>query len=177
MRNLPVLIPFALLAACVGAPQEPTPQPPPSPPVAAPRPVVVPVPLPENWQDWPLSPGNWVLRQDARGAVALFGQPGTDATFIARCDKAGSQIYLSRSGSIGNGAVMTLRASAGLKAFPALPAGDTPPYAAARLAPRDSQLDAVAYSRGRFVVSVTGLPDLVIPSWPEFNRVIEECRG
>ncbi len=177
MRTAFALILALLVSGCVTAPQEQTPQPPPSPPATAPKPVAVPVPLPENWQDWPMTPGNWVLRQDGRGAVALFGQPGADALFIARCDKAGSQIYLSRSGSIGNGAVMTIRASAGLKAFPALPAGDTPPYAAAKLAPRDSQLDAVAYSRGRFVVSVTGLSDLVIPAWPEFNRVVEECRA
>jgi hypothetical protein len=179
MRYGLCLIPVLLLSACVGEPEQAAPQPPPPPPVAAPRPVAVatPAPLAENWMDWPLTPGNWVHRKDARGAVALYGQAGADALFIARCDRGAGQIYLSRSGTIGNGAVMTLRATSGLKAFPALPAGDTPPYAAARLAPREPQLDAIAFSRGRFLVSVTGLPDAVIPSWPEFARVVEECRG
>ncbi len=72
---------------------------------------------------------------------------------------------------------MTLRASSALKAFPALPNADVPPYAAAQIAPSDSVLDAIAYTRGRFVLSVTGLPDLVIPSAPEFARITEDCRG
>jgi hypothetical protein len=41
----------------------------------------------------------------------------------------------------------------------------------------DSLLDAIAFSRGRFGVSVTGSPVLVLPAWPEVARVIDDCRG
>jgi len=33
------------------------------------------------------------------------------------------------------------------------------------------------FSRGRFMVHVDGLPDLILPSWPEPAHVIEDCRG
>jgi hypothetical protein len=40
---------------------------------------------------------------------------------------------------------------------------------------RDSLLDAMAFSRGRFVLQA-GTADLVLPAWPEVARVIEDCR-
>lgn len=72
---------------------------------------------------------------------------------------------------------MLIRASTAAKEYPALTNGDVPTYAAAKLSPRDAQLDAVAFSRGRFLVSVTGMNDVVIPAWPEFTRVVEDCRS
>jgi hypothetical protein len=41
---------------------------------------------------------------------------------------------------------------------------------------RDPLLDAMAFSRGRFMIEVAGLPPLYLPSWPEVSRVIEDCR-
>jgi hypothetical protein len=144
--------------------------------VKAPTPAA---PLAANWQDWPLTPGDWALRQDTRGSIALFGPTGREALFMIRCDIAARAIYLSRAGAIPGGgeAKMLIRASTAAKDYPALSNSDTPVYAAAKLTPRDPQLDAAAFSRGRFVVSVTGLPNLVIPAWPEFTRVVEDCRG
>ena len=40
----------------------------------------------------------------------------------------------------------------------------------------DPFLDAIAFSRGRVEFSVSGQPALVIPSWAEPARVIEDCR-
>jgi hypothetical protein len=37
-------------------------------------------------------------------------------------------------------------------------------------------LDAMAYSRGRFVVEVAGLTPSYLPAWPEVARVVEDCR-
>ena len=72
---------------------------------------------------------------------------------------------------------MTLRATTGMKSFAVRNNGDTPPYVAAELPVNEPQLDAIAFSRGRFLVSVKGAADLVIPSWPEIARVIEDCRA
>ena len=41
---------------------------------------------------------------------------------------------------------------------------------------RDPLLDAMAFSRGRFAVEVSGGPTLVVPAYPEVTRVIEDCR-
>jgi hypothetical protein len=47
----------------------------------------------------------------------------------------------------------------------------------AELAMMDPLLDAMAMSRGRFAVTVAGTPSLVLPSWPEVARVVEDCRA
>ena len=107
----------------------------------------------------------------------MFGPVGGNAVFLARCDKAAGAIFLSRSGTATSAARLIIRTSSALKDYPAQSNGDTPPYVATRLSPQDSGLDAIAYSRGRFIVTVPGMPDLVVPAWPEFTRVVEDCRG
>ena len=72
---------------------------------------------------------------------------------------------------------MTIRATSGLKTFPAANTGGTPPLVGAELAASDPHLDMMAYSRGKFVVQIKGTPDLIVPSWPEIARVVEDCRA
>jgi hypothetical protein len=135
-----------------------------------------PVPEPgSDWRDWPLTPGEWRYRRDARGAVALFGRAGADAVLTLRCDLAERRIYLSVSGTAAT--PLTLRASTTARAVPVQPTGGTPPYAAAALAPTDPLLDALAFSRGRFIVEQAGRPTLVVPAHAEIGRVTEDCRG
>ena len=45
------------------------------------------------------------------------------------------------------------------------------------LAVTDPLLDAMAFSRGRFVVEQPGQAPLVLPPYAEIGRVIEDCRG
>jgi hypothetical protein len=176
MRFIILALPLILLA-CAKEPAPP-PQAAPAPVTAAPKPAPRPVSLSDNWQDAPRSAGDWVYRRDSRGSVALFGPSGADASFIIRCDSGARRIYLSRAGAFpgDDSGMMTIRASTGLKSFAIKNNGDTPAYVAAVLPVNESQLDAMAFSRGRFLVSVKGSADLVIPSWPEIARVIEDCR-
>ncbi len=168
------------LYACAERPQpKPRPQvvaPPPSPvvPVAPP-----PVAQSGSWEDWPATQGDWAYRRDTRGSVALFGPPGSDALFLVRCDLQARRVFASRSGAFGEGETgrMTIRASTGLQTYAVANVAGAAPYVAAELQPADRHLDAMAYSRGRFLVSVKGASDLVIPTWPELTRVIEDCRG
>jgi hypothetical protein len=46
----------------------------------------------------------------------------------------------------------------------------------ASLAAWDPLLDAITFSRGRVEFSVAGQPALVVPSWAEAARVVEDCR-
>ena len=177
MRLIILALPLILLACA----KEPAPQPQaaPAPVVVAPKPTPAPTSLDDNWQDAPRSAGDWVYRRDSRGSVALFGANGADASFIIRCDSAARRIYLSRPGAFpaDDSGMMTIRASSGLKSFAVKNNGDSPAYIAATLPVNEPQLDAMAFSRGRFLVSVKGGADLVIPSWPEIARVIEDCRA
>lgn len=173
-------IPFTLTIAAslygCSAPQivPPAPQPVPVPaPAPAPPPRSTPPPASADWRDWSATPGNWVYRQDDRGSIALFGRTGADAELTLRCDRARGRIYLSRRGE---GSVMVIRTSSTLRSVNAAPTGGTPAYHAVEFGPRDSLLDAIAHTRGRFVIEGTGVAPLVIPAWAEINRVIEDCR-
>jgi len=171
----PLFAPLSLLAlaACSTAPPEP--------PTPAPQPIATPAPAPVqpkgDWIDWPITPGTWAYRKDGRGSLALFGEAGRDAIFIIRCDQSRRQLFLSRVGSVDEGAKMVLRASAGVAAYPAANNGGTPAYTAISVSPNDIMMDRIAYSRGRFAVETSGLESLAIPAWPEFSRVVEDCRA
>jgi len=177
-----IAVPLALSAAllligCVPEAADPGARPAPVPPPAAPLPPP-PAPVTDDWRDIPLTPGTWSWRADARGSVALFGVAGTDAQFVARCDTTQRRVYLSRPGvmAVGQEAIMAITTSAGTGSYRAQPTGGTPPYVAIQTAGTDPFLDKMAFSRGRFIVATTGFARLVIPAWPEFGRVIEDCR-
>lgn len=161
-----------LVSGCI-----PSPKPQPVRP-AAPRPVPAPLPAPaplsNDWRDWPITPGNWSYRADGSGSTALFGTGNT--AFSLRCDKGANVVYLSRAGDA-RGTGFTIRTSTVTRALPTQATGTTPPSIAALLSADDRLLDAIGYSRGRFVVEAPPLGTLVIPAWPEILRVVEDCRN
>lgn len=119
------------------------------------------------------------MGRDALGSFAAFGKPGTNAEFIVRCILATRSIKLSRAGAApDNGSrTMTLRAADASKAYNVINDSMATAFASVETPATDPQLDAIAYSRGRFLVSMDGTSDIVIPDWPEIARVIEDCRG
>jgi hypothetical protein len=176
----PLLFGATLLASCMDSAPPPRPAPRPA-PRPEPRPAP-PAPLPpappaaaSDWRDWPLTPGDWVYRQDARGSIALFGIPGADAVLTLRCDQGARTMYLSRAGA-GGGSPATLRTSTTSRTLTLTPTGGTPPYLATAIGPRDPIVEAMGFSRGRFIIEQAGYPTLVIPAWAEIERVTEDCR-
>lgn len=177
-RILSVALISLAMAGCVSAPETAAPPPPPRPiPVDIPPPNLA--PKAANWEDWRATPGDWAYRKDARGSVALFGQPGANAQFVARCDQAAARVYLSRGGSVpvGQSGQMTIRTSSTVRTLSAGNSSESPPYVAAELVASDKLLDAMVYSRGKFIVSVRGSDSIVVPTWAEFARVVEDCRA
>jgi hypothetical protein len=173
------LFPLAalLIAGCVPRvvpPPAPAPAPAPAPPPAAPTPAPAPAPtLTGDWRDWPLTPGEWRYRRTAGGGVSSFGVPGATPSVTLTCDRATRRLTLVRAGA--SSAAMTIVTTSTTRTVPSRPdgAGGT----AASVAATDSLLDAIGYSRGRFVIQQAGLPTLVVPAWPEIERVTEDCRG
>jgi hypothetical protein len=41
----------------------------------------------------------------------------------------------------------------------------------------DPILDAMAFSRGRILVEAEGQQPIILPSWAEIARIVEDCRG
>jgi hypothetical protein len=171
-NRLAIFLPLAA-ASCV---QPPAPQPrPAAPPVVRPVPAPAPAAPVADWTQRNPAPGTWTYTRDGRGSIAMYGAAGSNALFTLRCDRNGNRIYASRAGNVA--ARMTLRSTNGAKAYDALPTGSQPPYVAAEIAARDPQLDAMAFSRGRILIGLDGAGDIVLPIWPEFTRVVEDCRG
>ena len=180
MRAAFLLASLIVLASCSSRP-EPKAVPPSAPPPApksAPAPPAA-KPVSSNWEDWPATSGDWVYRQDKRGSIALFGPMNGDALFAVRCDRERRRIYLTRAGQFPEGETgrMTLRATSGLQSYTVSNTGGTPLLIGSELAVSDPHLDAMAFSRGKFLVTIKGADDLVIPSWPELTRVVEDCRA
>jgi hypothetical protein len=163
----------AALASCATRP-EPAPEPV-RPPVVRPPPrPSPPVPAPPSqlqWQDAPLSPGDWSW--DAATATASFGPPG-QPSFVVRCAGPGRVTLARRGAAPATGGTLALRTSSTTRA---VPARSGPEGLEATLPASDPLLDAILFSRGRFAVEAAMLPVLIVPSWPEAARVVEDCRG
>lgn len=160
------LILLAGTAACVPRAAPPAPQPPPL-PVPPPAPPPPPPPAaPVAWEDGPLAPGDWSYSAAGAAPQAGFGAPGA-MLFALRCE-AGGRIGIVRPGA--EGGPVTIVTSFGERSLPTAGSEDR------GLPASDPLFDQIAFSRGRFLVrSAAG--DLVLPSWPEPARLIDDCRG
>jgi len=166
------LAPLAIVAACSGQ-RAPPPQPAARP---QPRPVVVlpppaPAPAPVGWADLPLTPGTWTYEgAGSSTSSASFGSPGLPL-FRLYCEGPTRSLFLQRYAA--SGGAMAVRTSYGARNLATSPG---PQFATATLAARDPLLDNMIFSRGRFSVEMPGSPMLVLPSWAEPARVVEDCR-
>lgn len=178
MLRYGLLIGLLVVSACVPKrePAPPTPRPQPQiRPQPQPQPLPPPPPVRTDWLDMPLSPGNWSYENRGPVTQAAFGLTGGAPSFMVRCDRGRRVVSLLRAGG-GNGA-MTVRTSAGARNLAVQTEAGPPAYAAAALAPGNRVLDEIVFSRGRFAIEGGGAAMLVIPTWPEPARVIEDCRG
>jgi len=160
----------AMLASCAPRPAPPAPAPPP--PITATPPPSAPAPPPPDWRDAPLSPGDWSYRPDGAGSMAVFETPGGSAAFAIQCDPGGRLTLILPAAA--SSAAITIRTSFGERT---LASSGRESRATAALPPSDPLLDQIAFSRGRFLVRAEGTADLILPSWPEPARAIEECRA
>jgi len=183
MRMIPTALPLAVLAAisaCVPAaapPPAPAPAPAPIPaPVPAPTPTPTPAPTPTGpWSERPFTPGDWSYKTERGDTLALFGERGTDARFVIRCNPNARRVTLSRAGT--SPGPLTIRTAYGARQFAAQESGGALPYTDVTMDAMAPVLDEMIYSRGSFAVEMPGTTPLRLPTWPELARVVEDCRG
>ena len=151
------------LAGCVKPPQ-PAPVPRPA-PVVTPRPAPAPpTPPPANWLNRPATPGAWSWRQEGGQSLASFAGNGA-VVFALACDPARRTITL-RGNPVGSNTPLVVTTTSTRRALSGEPS----------LAAGDPLLDAMAFSRGRFMVEGAGSGPLYLSSAPELSRAIEDCR-
>ena len=155
------------------------------PPQNAPAPVpAAPVarPVVRDWRDAPQTPGAWTYAAEPGGSAARFGLPGALPLLVLRCDRVRPAVLIQRQ-SLGSGALpATITTSSSVRRLVAAPARGNPMAQNGpirfeiALNTADPLLDAMAFSRGRFLFEMSGAPTLVLPAWAEVGRVIEDCR-
>ncbi len=177
MRRSLILAASLCLSGCATIPRPVAPRPQPT---IAPKPAPLPPrPIALDWKDRSFSKGVWTLVQDTAGISARFGPPGMEPEFSSACVGATGIVKFARAGSLPElmTATMMLASTDTSKSYPAINSNKTPATIVSQTSADDPHLDSLAFSRGRMLVSIVGTEELVIPSWPEFARVVEECRS
>jgi len=171
MRRFLAAVPLFLLVCCVA----PEPMPGPKPQIESPPPPPPPPPS-ADWRDMPLTPGRWTYRAEATGSAASFGVAPA-ASFTIACEAATRTITLARRSAAmaGDVGAIAFTTSTGSKRYPGA-MNATRDMLTARTPAADPFLDQIAFSRGRFLAGIAGQESLVVPAWPEFARVVEDCR-
>ncbi|MDP1028270.1 hypothetical protein Q5H91_13680 [Sphingomonas sp. KR1UV-12] len=166
-----------ILAGCVPQvtpPPVPTPAPS-STAVALPPPA----PLAADWRDWPRTPGDWRYTPLPGGGIARYAGADGQPLATLSCDRAARRIVLTRP-SPAVATALTIRTTSTVRALPVqarAPADAAPLVMLDATLPADDRLlDAMAFSRGTFVLEQASRPPLVLPAWAEVGRVIEDCR-
>ena len=129
----------------------------------------------ENYLDAPQTPGTWTYEDEPSESLGLFGIPDPAHPFVIRCDKTSKRIGLARSTQREGPLTMVLRAETTTRQMVAQTV-EGYGLVAVDLDPNDPLLDAMAITKGRFVVELEGEETLYIPAWTEFSRVVEDCR-
>lgn len=165
-RRLAVIASLLALAGCATA------VPPPAPPRVVPVPArpAPPVTTSTDWRDWPLTPGDWSYRRSGGGSSAVFG-----SSLALTCDPTARRVTLTLMQPQATVPHLTVRTSSAVTMLSTGLSGSGQPFAL--LEASDPLLDAMGFSRGRFVIEQSGRAPLVVPAWPEILRVAEDCRG
>ena len=161
-----------VLGGCVGPASAPPPAPPPPAPRPAPPAQPAPPP-PADWRDATQTAGTWRGSASTGRSTASYGLPGASPVASLTCASPGATILWTSASAAGPVPLVVTTTSTRrlLTAEPVAGGG-----MAVHLPARDPLLDAMAFSRGRFMIEVAGFPALYLPAWPEVSRVIEDCR-
>ena len=118
--------------------------------------------------------GRWTYASVPGGSEATFANSAAQPQFTIRCTRAARQVTISKPAT--GAAPFIFLWTSGLTRN--VPASFNPATTriSATLSAFDVLLDAVAFTRGRLAVIVSGQPPLVLPAWSEAARVIEDCR-
>jgi hypothetical protein len=108
-----------------------------------------------------LTPGQWSYVRTVDGSEARFG-----TSFTIRCLRASRLVVLRRIDVVAPSA-LTITTDLSSRGVPA----------SGTLGSTDPLLDAIAFSRGQFLVSGGSAQRLVLPASPEAARSIEDCRN
>ncbi|HEU5481482.1 MAG TPA: hypothetical protein VFU80_00105 [Sphingomicrobium sp.] len=119
--------------------------------------------------------GTWSYQSVEGGSQAAFSDASRAQRLILRCNRAARIVSIVRTGVPAAAPTLSIWASSASRSVPSR--FNATLTLTADLAANDSLLDAIAFSRGRFATAAAGAPMIAVPSSPEIDRVIEDCRS
>ena len=119
--------------------------------------------------------GSWVYTPGQGGSAATFLNTVNQPQLVLTCARATRQVTVSRPATGAAPFILVWTSSETRN----LPSSWNPATGrlTASVSAYDRLLDAMAFSRGRIGFSALGLPVLVVPTWAEVGRVVEDCRA
>ena len=120
-------------------------------------------------------PGNWAYATFAGGSEASFTDASGHPQLFVRCSRASRQVTIASPAAAAAPSlnIWTTSQTRNLAA-----SYDPATYRlSANVTAYDPVLDAIAFSRGRVLISGGVGPTLAVPTWPEAARSIEDCRN
>ena len=120
-------------------------------------------------------PGSWTYARATDGSEAVFADPAGRSQLTLHCSRAARRMTIAKPAT-GAAPFMVVWTSSASRSIPTSfdPATGR---ISANLTAFDTLLDALAFSRGRISVTVSGTPALIVPAWPEIARLVEDCRS
>jgi hypothetical protein len=126
------------------------------------------------WRTAPLTAGSWAYRETATGSEAVFTDARVTRRLVVKCSRTTRRVTLSVASPI-PAAAMAVATTEAERSLPSV--FDAQGFQiVAEVGAQDPVLDAIAFSRGRFAITVAGGAALVVSAWPEITRSIEDCR-
>ena len=143
-------------------------------PAQTPAPTVAPPATADFTYAIPLA-GSWTFAPAPDGSAATFLNASAMPQLTIRCARTTRRVSIAKPGNV---AVPFLNVWTSTMTR-GVPASFDPATAriTIQLAAYDPLLDALAFSRGRVAIYAADKPALVVPTWPELARVVEDCRA
>ncbi|MES2137454.1 MAG: hypothetical protein V4502_10405 [Pseudomonadota bacterium] len=118
--------------------------------------------------------GNWAYSTVTGGSEAVFTDAYSRPQLWVHCTRATRRVSITKPAATASPFLTVWTSSQSRQVAASF--SPTTARLTIELGVTDSLLDAIAASRGRIGVGVTGQPPLVVPPWAEIARVIEDCR-
>jgi hypothetical protein len=122
----------------------------------------------------PTLPGEWTYGQSADGSEAVYKDANATPQLWLLCTRVTREVSVARPAAAA-ASVINIWTSTTSQSLPATYNAATGRVSISKYA-FEPLFDAMAFSRGRIGVSVGTDAPVVVPSWEEVARVIEDCR-
>jgi len=119
--------------------------------------------------------GSWSYAPATDGSEAVFANAAESPQLWVHCSRATRRVTISKPSTAATPTVNVWTSSLSRSVASAF--NPTMGRLTIDVANYDPLLDAIASSRGRVGFSAGSQPPLIVPSWAEVARIIEDCRA